>query len=171
MRLLTSALGLAVVALHATAAQAQDAYVIGLTGAATGPSASTTAPPIEGLRIYFDRVDAAGGINGKPIKLRILDDQADPQKAAANARQLLNQDHAVLLIDSSLSSTYAPVIAEAKHADVPLMFVGAVCPKEVYPPAEAGQFCTSAFASNLDSSAALTFIKDTAKDRVRLGLA
>jgi ABC-type branched-subunit amino acid transport system substrate-binding protein len=63
------------------------------------------------------------------------------------------------------------VIAEAKRADVPLMFVGAVCPKEVYPPAESGQFCTSAFASNLDSSAALSFIKNTATDRVRIGLA
>ena len=171
MRILTSAAGLAVVAMLATPAKAQDAYVIGLTGALTGPSASTTAPPVEGLRIYIDRINAAGGINGKPVKLRILDDQADPQKAAANARQLVGQENAVLLIDSSLSSTYAPVIAEAKRADVPLMFVGAVCPKEVYPPAESGQFCTSAFASNLDSSAALSFIKNTATDRVRIGLA
>ena len=138
MRILTSAAGLAVVAMLATPAKAQDAYVIGLTGALTGPSASTTAPPVEGLRIYIDRINAAGGINGKPVKLRILDDQADPQKAAANARQLVGQENAVLLIDSSLSSTYAPVIAEAKRADVPLMFVGAVCPKEVYPPAEFG---------------------------------
>ena len=171
MRILTSAAGLAVVAMLATPAKAQDAYVIGLTGALTGPSASTTAPPVEGLRIYIDRINAAGGINGKPVKLRILDDQADPQKAAANARQLVGQENAVLLINSSLSSTYAPVIAEAKRADVPLMFVGAVCPKEVYPPAESGQFCTSAFASNLDSSAALSFIKNTATDRVRIGLA
>jgi ABC-type branched-subunit amino acid transport system substrate-binding protein len=171
MRILTNAVTLAVVAMLATAAKAQDAYVIGLTGALTGPLASTTASSVEGLRIYIDRVNAAGGINGKPIKLRTLDDQADAQQAAANARQLLTQDNAILLIDSSLSSTYAPVIAEAKHADVPLMYVGAVCPKEVYPPAESGQFCTSAFASNLDSSAALSFIKNTATDRVHIGLA
>jgi hypothetical protein len=64
----------------ATAARAQDAYVIGLTGALTGPSASTTAPAVEGLRIYIDRVNAAGGINGKPVKLRILDDQAERRR-------------------------------------------------------------------------------------------
>ena len=81
MRIRTSAVAVAVVATLATAAKAQDAYVIGLTGALTGPSASTTAPPVEGLRIYIDRVNAAGGINGKPVKLRILDDQADAQKA------------------------------------------------------------------------------------------
>ena len=145
--------------------------MIGLAGALTGPSASTTAPPVEGLRIYIDRVNAAGGVNGKPVKLRILDDQADPQKAAANARQLVAEENAILLVDSSLSSTFAPVIAEAKRADVPLVFVGAVCPKEVYPPAEIReQFCTSAFASNLDSSAALSFIKNTATDRVASAL-
>ncbi len=171
MRTLTSTAGLAILAMLATPAKAQDAYVIGLTGALTGPSASTTAPPIEGLRLCIDRLNAAGGINGKPIKLLIRDDQADPQKAAANVRQLLTQDDAILLIDSSLSSTYAAVIAEAKKADAPLVFVGAVCPRQVYPPADSGQFCTSAFASNLDSSAALSFIKDTAKDRVRIGLA
>ena len=33
---------------------AQDAYVVGLTGALTGPPASTYAPAVEALRIYID---------------------------------------------------------------------------------------------------------------------
>ena len=76
-----------------------------------------------------------------------------------------------LLILSSLSSTFAPVIAEAKRANVPLMFMGAVCPKEVYPPADPNQFCTTAYAGGYDSRATLDFIKQTAKEPVRLGLA
>ena len=128
---------------------AQDAYVIGVTGALTGPPASTNAPPIEGLRLYVDRLNAAGGINGKKIQLVMLDDQAEPSKAAANAKRLLTQDNVKLLVLSSLSSTYAPVIAETKRANVPLLFMGAVCPKEVYPPADALQFCTTAYARRL----------------------
>jgi branched-chain amino acid transport system substrate-binding protein len=152
-------------------AQAQDAYVIGVTGAMTGPPASTNAPPIEGLRLYVDRVNSLGGVNGKKIQLIALDDQAEPSKAAANAKRLLTQDNVILLILSSLSSTYAPVVAETKRANVPLMFMGAVCPKEVYPPAEALQFCTTAYAGGYDSRATLAFIKETAKEPVRLGLA
>ena len=152
-------------------AHAQDSFAIGVSGALTGPPASTNAPPIEGLRLYVDRLNSLGGINGKRVRLSILDDQAEPSKAAANAKRLLTQDNVILLILSSLSSTYAPVVAEIKRANVPLMFMGAVCPKEVYPPAEPLEFCTTAYAGGYDSRATLAFIKETAKEPVRLGLA
>jgi len=77
----------------------------------------------------------------------------------------------VLLLDASLSSTYAPVVAEAKGAGVPLVFASSVCPKDVYPPANEGQFCTTAFASTYDSRAALAFVKETAKEPVKIGFA
>ncbi len=152
-------------------AVAQDAFVVGLTGALTGPGASTTGPAIEGLRLYVERINAAGGIKGKKINLILLDDQAEPSKAAANAKRLLTQENVVLMINSSLSSTFAPTVAEAKRAQVPLLFMGAVCPKEVYPPADPLQFCTTAYAGGYDSRATLAFIKETAKEPVRIGFA
>ena len=151
-------------------ALAQDAYVVGVSAALTGPSASTNAPPIEGLRLYVDRLNAAGGVNGKKIQLILQDDQGEPSKAAANAKKLLTQDNVKLLMLSSLSSTFAPVVAETRRANVPLMFMGAVCPKEVYPPADTLQFCTTAYAGGYDSRATLAFIKETAKEPVRIGL-
>src|SRR6516165_6108278 len=152
-------------------AGAQDAYVVGVTGALTGPAAGTNGPPIEGLRLYVDRLNAAGGINGKKIQLTVLDDQGEPSKAAANAKRLLTQDNVGLLVLSSLSSTFAPVIAESKRANVALMLMGAVCPKEVYPPADLLQFCTTAYAGGYDRRATLAFIKETAKEPVRIGFA
>ena len=80
-------------AAFALPAHAQDAYVIGVTGALTGPPAGTNAPPVEGLRLYVDRLNAAGGINGKKIQLILQDDQGEPSKAAANAKKLLTQDN------------------------------------------------------------------------------
>jgi ABC-type branched-subunit amino acid transport system substrate-binding protein len=151
-------------------ASAQDAYVIGLTGALTGPPASTYAPAVDALRIYIDRVNAAGGVNGRKINLILQDDSAQPGKAAANAKKLITQDNVILMLNASLSSTYAPVSAEAKQADVPLLFASSVCPKTVYPPADPLQFCTTAFAANYDSRATLAFIKETAKQPVKLGL-
>jgi branched-chain amino acid transport system substrate-binding protein len=152
-------------------ATAQDAYVIGLTGALTGPPSSTYAPAVEALRLYIDRVNAAGGVNGRQVRLVIQDDSAEPSKAAANAKKLITQDNAVLLINATLSTTYAPVTAEAKRAGVPLLFASGVCPKEVYPPADSLQFCTTAYAASYDSRATLAFMKETAKEPVKLGLA
>jgi ABC-type branched-subunit amino acid transport system substrate-binding protein len=158
-------------AFAALPAAAQDAYVIGLTGALTGPPSSTYAPAVEALRLYIDRVNAAGGVNGKQVRLVIQDDSAEPSKAAANVKKLITQDNAVLLINATLSTTYAPVMAEARRAGVPLLFASGVCPKEVYPPADPLLFCTTAYAATYDSRAALAFMKETAKEQVRLGLA
>src|SRR5262249_55350280 len=164
------AVGALALAASGLPAEAQD-YVIGLTGALTGPPSSTYAPAVEALRLYVERVNAGGGVNGHKINLILQDDGAEPSKAAANAKKLLTQDNAVLMINASLSSTYAPVIAEAKRASVPLLFASGVCPKEVYPPADPLQFCTTAYAATYDSRATLGFVKEAAKEPVRLGLA
>jgi len=159
----------AVAVLMPWSASAQETYTIGLTGALTGPPASTYAPAVEALRVYLERVNAAGGIHGKKVNLILQDDSAEPGKATANAKKLIAQDNVILLMNASLSSTYAPVVAEAKRAGVPVLFASSVCPKDVYPPADAMQFCTTAFAANYDSRATLAFIKETAKEPVKIG--
>ena len=66
-------------------AAAQD-YIVGVTGALTGPPSSTYAPAVDAMRIYIDRVNASGGVNGHKIKLLVEDDGAQPSKAAANTK-------------------------------------------------------------------------------------
>ena len=157
--------------LSSAAARAQDAYAIGVTAAMTGPAAATQAPVIEMLRIYVDRLNAKGGVNGHRINLLIEDDQAEPSKAAANATKLIQQENVMLLIDSSLSSTYGPVIAEAKRAGVPLWFAGAVCPKETHPPKpDPMLFCSTGFDFGYDIPMAIGAIKDAAKGPVKIGM-
>jgi branched-chain amino acid transport system substrate-binding protein len=164
-----SILAAAALAVSVAGVQAQESYNIGLTGALTGPAAGTYAPAVDGLRIYIEKVNAAGGVNGKKINLILLDDSAQPARAAANATRLVTQDKVALLINASLSSTYAPVISEATKANIPLLFASSVCPKDVYPPANPLQFCTTAFAANYDSRAVLDFVKATAKGPVKIG--
>lgn len=150
---------------------AEEAYTVGVTAAMTGPGAATQAPVIEMLRIYVERLNAKGGINGHRVNLLIEDDQAEPSKAAANATKLTRQDNAKLLINSSFSSTYGPVIAEAKRANIPLWFAGAVCPKETHPPmADPLLFCSTGFDFGVDIPTAIKWIKDTTKEPVRFGL-
>jgi branched-chain amino acid transport system substrate-binding protein len=152
-------------------AEAQNAYTIGVTAAMTGPAAATQAPVIEMLRIYVDRLNGSGGINGHRINLLIEDDQAEPSKAAANAIKLIRQENVMLLINSSFSSTYGPVIAESKRANVPLWFAGAVCPKETHPPRpDPLLFCSTGFDFSVDIPVAIRAIKDVAKEPVKLAL-
>lgn len=164
-------LALAFAAGSCALAQAQDAYVVGVSGAITGPVAGTYAPVVEGLRIYVDRLNAGGGVNGKPVRLVVQDNQGEPSKAAADVKKLLTQDKVLMVLNVATSSTYAPMVAETRRAGVPLYFAGAVCPKEVFPPADPLQFCSTAFGAQYDSRMALAFIKEQSTEPVKLGLA
>jgi branched-chain amino acid transport system substrate-binding protein len=168
-RTLLAAIATAAITLPAAA---QESYTIGLTGAMTGPAAGTLGPAVEGLRLYIDKLNASGGINGRKVNLILQDDSAEPSKAAANVKKLLSQDNVPVLVNSSLSSTYAPMLAETKRAGVPVLFMGAVCPKEVLPPnADPLQFCSTGFAQTYDSNAALAYVKSIAKGEVKVGYA
>lgn len=152
-------------------ASAQEAYVVGVSAAMTGPQAGTYAPVVDALKGYLDHINSRGGVNGKQIRLVIQDNQGEPSKAAADAKKLVSQDKVLMMINTSLSSTYAPMVAESKRAGVPLYYAGAVCPNETFPPADPLQFCSTAFSAGLDSQAAMHFVKSHAKEPVRIGFA
>ena len=157
--------------LAAAPSNAQGTINVGLSGALTGPSAGSYAPAVEGLRLYVDKVNKAGGVNGRQINLILQDDQGQASRGAANAKKLLTQDNVALLVSASLSATYAPMIQESQRAGVPLVFAGAVCPPEVYPPTpQEGLYCTTAFAARYDSRAVLEFVKSKATGAAKLGL-
>ncbi|MCZ6524747.1 MAG: ABC transporter substrate-binding protein [Alphaproteobacteria bacterium] len=159
------------VAAWAATAPAQDAYVVGISAALTGRGSGTYAPVVEAIKIYLDRLNAKGGINGHPVKLVVQDNQAQPSRAGADAKKFVGQDDLILVMNASLSSTYAPMVAELRKAGMPLLFAGGVCPKEVFPPADKLQFCTTSYAADLDSEFAMHFVKEVEKRNVKLGFA
>jgi branched-chain amino acid transport system substrate-binding protein len=162
---------LSLLVLCASPALAQDAYVLGVSGALTGPNAGVYAPVVEGMKLYVDTLNAKGGINGRQVRLNIQDDGGEPSRAAANVKRFLSQDRVLMVINTSLSSTFAPIVSETRRARIPLLFAGAVCPKDVYPPADELQFCTTAFTPGYDTRMALGLVKDLAKEPVRIGFA
>ena len=87
---------LAVLALSWVAAQAQDgvtrtSIVIGQSVVLAGPGSTLGIPFHQGAKLYFDRLNAAGGINGRKIELAVLDDNGKPATTAANTKKLLDQ--------------------------------------------------------------------------------
>ena len=53
---------LAIVLAAALPAAAQDAYVIGVSAAMTGPAAGIYAPVVDAMKAYLDHVNARGGV-------------------------------------------------------------------------------------------------------------
>lgn len=95
-------------------------YVIGMTDDLSGKLASYGKWAQEAWTAYFNGVNAAGGINGKKVKLVILDDASTASRATANVRQLIDQK--ALLVTGSTQSNLCSVVAPlATQRKVPLM--------------------------------------------------
>ncbi len=72
---------------------------IGQVAAFTGPVAAGVTEITKGAQLYFDGVNAQGGVNGQPIKLISVDDQFNPKLSAQKALELIEQQkvHALFL--------------------------------------------------------------------------
>ncbi len=66
--------------------------VLGQSAAFTGPAAQLGIQMNKGAKIYFDQVNANGGINGHTIELRTLDDGYEPDRCKANTEKLIKED-------------------------------------------------------------------------------
>jgi branched-chain amino acid transport system substrate-binding protein len=74
-----------------------SSIVIGQTGVFSGPVAEPALQYRAGAQIYFDEVNAKGGIAGRKIRLVSYDDKFDPKLAAENTKKLLDEDRVFAL--------------------------------------------------------------------------
>jgi branched-chain amino acid transport system substrate-binding protein len=70
---------------------AQETLHIGQTVAMSGPLAEYGRSVTSGARAYFEMVNSGGGINGRQVILRTLDDGGDASRAATNTARLAEQ--------------------------------------------------------------------------------
>jgi ABC-type branched-subunit amino acid transport system substrate-binding protein len=123
--LLLMPLGLALAPHGARAAEpgvTSGAILIGQSAAFTGPAQALGTEMRAGAQAYFDLVNAAGGVNGRKIELRSLDDGYEPDRAAANTKKLIDDGVFLLFgyVGTPTSNAAKPIFTAAK---VP--FVGA----------------------------------------------
>ncbi len=72
---------------------AQDSkIVLGQSAAFSGPAAQLGIQFYQGAKLHFERVNAQGGVLGRSIEIRNLDDGYEPERCVANTRQLLDGD-------------------------------------------------------------------------------
>lgn len=121
------------------AAQAEEGVterevLVGQFAALSGPASQLGLRMQAGIKAYFTAVNAAGGINGRNLKLVSRDDGYEPTKAAEAVKALIREDKVFALIGSVGTPTglaAAPILSEEK---VPLvgMFTGAQALREPF---------------------------------------
>lgn len=77
--------------LSSTRAQGSK-IILGQSAAFTGPAAQLGIQFHQGAKIWFDQVNARGGVDGRSIEIKMLDDGYEPDRCAENTRKLLDQD-------------------------------------------------------------------------------
>ncbi len=78
-----------------------DEIVIGATLPLTGTAAIAGEGLQAGLKIAADEINAAGGINGRKVKLVLLDDGYTADRVVTNVRRLVSQNHVYALVAPS----------------------------------------------------------------------
>jgi ABC-type branched-subunit amino acid transport system substrate-binding protein len=88
----TWAAGAAVLGTPALRAQPANRLVLGQSAAFSGPAAQLGIQFHAGAKLYFDQLNAKGGVNQTLVDISTLDDGYEPDRCAANTRKLLDDD-------------------------------------------------------------------------------
>ena len=98
-----------------------DTIQVGTTNADTGIVSGPASLSRAGAQAVFDKVNATGGINGRKIKLTVLDDNYQAPKAVANARTFINQPVFAVFggYGTVPAQSIVPILEQAK---VPYLF-------------------------------------------------
>lgn len=109
-------------ALAAVAAWAGDEGVtpteirIGASAVLSGPLGPQTREFGAGSRLYFEHVNAAGGVFGRKITYTAVDDGFDVKAAVANTRKLIEQDKVFLIYNNTGTAHTAAILPLAAES-------------------------------------------------------
>ena len=107
---------------------------VGQFAALTGPAAELGKRMQLGILAHFTAVNAAGGINGRTLKLISRDDGYEPEKAVAAVKALIDEDKVFALIGSVGTPTTLAAVPAINAAGIPLIgpFTGAQALREPF---------------------------------------
>ena len=91
--------------------------VLGQSVALSGPAEQLGKDMQLGATLYFNKVNAAGGVNGRKIVLKTLDDGYESARAAENTKKLINEDRVFALfgyVGTPTSAASMPIFTEAR---------------------------------------------------------
>ena len=93
-------------------AQGAGKIILGQSAAFTGPAAQLGIQFNRGAQVWFDQLNAQGGVNGKTIDIKKMDDGYEPDRCAANT---------IKLIDSGVFALFGYVGTPTSLAAMPMV--------------------------------------------------
>jgi len=106
-----------------------DTILIGEIGSLTGSEATFGISTRNAIELALKEVNAAGGVKGKKIDIRVYDDQSKPEEAANAATRLINQDQVLLILGEVASTNSIAMANKAQPARVPMISNASTNPK------------------------------------------
>lgn len=110
-------------------ASASNEILIGEIGSLTGSEATFGTSTRDGVELAIRQANAKGGVNGKKLKVKVLDDQGKPEEAASAITKLITQDKVVAVIGEVASSRSIAMGPIAQNYKVPMISPSSTNPK------------------------------------------
>ncbi len=105
----------------ATHAQAADPIKIGAVLSVTGPAAFLGDPELKTLKLYVEKINAQGGLLGRPLQLVHYDDGSEASKANTFTNRLINNDKVDVLIGGTTTGSTMSAAPLAERAKIPFI--------------------------------------------------
>lgn len=96
-----------------------DTILLGQSAALSGLTAKLGKQVNAGATLYFDSVNQQGGVHGRKIVLKVLDDSNEPDETVANTRKLIGDDRVFALFGYVGTVTSEAALPLANQARVP----------------------------------------------------
>lgn len=121
---------------HAEDGVSTDKIVLGQAAALTGPAAALGQGMKLGLEAAFAEANKAGGIKGRKLELKSVDDGYEPTRSIGVVKKLLEEDKVFAIIGTVGTPTAAAILPIATNAGVPMIgaFSGVEFLREPYKP-------------------------------------
>jgi len=100
---------------------------IGSTQPLTGPAAPGYSEIAPAAQAYFNFVNDSGGVNGRKITLKYLDDAYNPTQTLTLTKQLVLQDKVFAIVGALGTPTHTKVVDYLNQQRVPDLFVASGC--------------------------------------------
>lgn len=104
----------------------KEPYKIGAVVDISGSSSSLGVPERNTFEMLKDKVNAAGGINGHPLELTILDNKSDETEAVLAVKKLIDQQKVLAVIGCSSSGPSMAMIDTVQKEKVPMISMAAL---------------------------------------------
>lgn len=102
-----------------------EPYVVGAVLSVTGAQSGLGEPEKRAIEMEVARINAEGGINGRPLEVIIEDDGSDVDKATAATTKLIEQDEVLAIIGSTGTGQSMAMREQVIAAGVPQVSLAA----------------------------------------------